>query len=42
MYPSSSLFNGRPGLLLLLLLLLPTGRQSRSCFGYLVSSIILV
>jgi hypothetical protein len=28
LYPSSSLFNGRPGLRL------PIGRYSRSCFGY--------
>jgi len=35
LYPSSSLFNGRPGLCLSI------GRQSRSCFGYLMSSILL-
>jgi len=44
LYPSSSLFNGYPGrrlLLLLLVLLLPTGRESRNCFGCPVKSVLL-
>jgi hypothetical protein len=38
LHPSSSLFNGHPGLFLLLI---PIGQFSRSCFGCLISYILL-